>query len=132
MRGAGVACQERLEIGGVDRVEHDFTRGFGGVETGGGPVETLDADDVPGAADIAERGRIGGFVPERDGALLDHVDEGRVRRGLPADVLVGCVEFHAAPRGEGDQVGFVHELEGRMLLKEVCDPVGDGGRLHVK
>ncbi len=102
------------------------------MKVGEGPVKTLDADAIPGAADIAEGGGIGGFVPEGDGALLDHIDEGRVCRGLPADVLVGFVEFHAAACGEGDEVRFVHELERRVLPEEICDSVGDGGGLHAE
>ena len=31
-----------------------------------------------------------------------------------------------------DEVKFVDELEGRMLLKEVCYTVGNGGRLHAE
>jgi len=102
------------------------------MEARGGSVETLDPDDISGAANIAQDGGIRGFVPQRYGALLDHVDERCVRRRLPADVLFGFVKFHPAAGGQGDQIGLRHELERRMLLEEVGDSVRDGGRLHAE
>jgi hypothetical protein len=40
------------------------------------------------------------------------------------------MELDAAVGGEGEQIGFVQELERRMRLEEVCYAVWDGGGLH--
>ena len=130
LRGWRVAGEERFEISATESVEHHVAGGFNGVGIRERAVEALDADGVSGAANIAKGGGIGGLIPQQNRALLNHIDERRVRGGLPADVLVRFMELNTAVGGEGEQIGFVQELEGRMLLEEVCYPVGDGGGLH--
>ena len=64
--------------------------------------------------------------------MLDHVNERRVRRGLPADVLIGFVELDPPACSKGDEIRFIHEFERWMLLEKVreVDPKVDEIRFN--
>jgi hypothetical protein len=93
-------------------------------------IEALDADNVASAADVAEGGWVGSFVPERNRALLYYPEEGLMCGSLPANVLVDFMELHTPRATRAMRSASSMYWNGGCCPEEVSDSVGDGGRLH--